>query len=529
MKLILLLLCLSLTAMGSDLYFGQTSAGSNNGTSCANAYAYNDGSHGWGLSGAQTAGNVLHVCGVWTGTGGTTWLTAVASGSNGSPITVVFEHGAIIQEPYLSVTGAFILSGFNYWTVDFGGNGYMQSTLNGTSGWTCPGGTCTSQFNSVGIVGNPCGNCEIKGGGINGNPGIFNLYVHEQCFSPWSGCDTAPTNNAVNAVLFGGANFKIHDFVAHDCSWCLLQNYSADTQASIYNMNIYNMDHGLACAGGAFTLASLVVNNNHFHDMANWDTGPVLDAYHHDGIHCFNGSGGKIQNAHIYNNVFDGDQGFNVSSWMFLEGGWTDSSGTAYIFNNLVIGTNDIAIGQLSLADGANYLIVNNTCIAAILGNGGACFLIDAITGMTFENNIAQSTNQALDGYFSTSFTTIDYNAYANLAGGNPYWQFNMGAIQSKVIASWQSMCSCDSNSIYQAYPNPWANLSSQGVPSAGFAGIGLGVNLTSLGITALNSDLAGAARPSSGAWTIGAYQFVPAVIKGAGASNGVGASGAVN
>ena len=36
-----------------------------------------------------------------------------------------------------------------------------------------------------------------------------------------------------------------------------------------------------------------------------------------------------------------------------------------------------------------------------------------------------------------------------------------------------------------------------------------VGTNLTSLGITALNSDAAGVARPSSGAWSIGAYEYV--------------------
>ena len=42
----------------------------------------------------------------------------------------------------------------------------------------------------------------------------------------------------------------------------------------------------------------------------------------------------------------------------------------------------------------------------------------------------------------------------------------------------------------------------------SGSAAIGKGANLTSLGITALNSDAAGTARPSSGGWDIGAFQY---------------------
>lgn len=35
-----------------------------------------------------------------------------------------------------------------------------------------------------------------------------------------------------------------------------------------------------------------------------------------------------------------------------------------------------------------------------------------------------------------------------------------------------------------------------------------MGTNLRSLGIAALNLDIAGVARPASGAWDVGAFQF---------------------
>jgi hypothetical protein len=43
---------------------------------------------------------------------------------------------------------------------------------------------------------------------------------------------------------------------------------------------------------------------------------------------------------------------------------------------------------------------------------------------------------------------------------------------------------------------------------NSGSPAIGTGVNLTSLGITALNSDASGVARPAVAAWDIGAIQF---------------------
>jgi hypothetical protein len=42
----------------------------------------------------------------------------------------------------------------------------------------------------------------------------------------------------------------------------------------------------------------------------------------------------------------------------------------------------------------------------------------------------------------------------------------------------------------------------------AGSAGIGVGANLTSLGITALNKDASGNERPAIGSWDAGALQF---------------------
>ena len=47
---------------------------------------------------------------------------------------------------------------------------------------------------------------------------------------------------------------------------------------SFYNNNIYDMDHGIACGANASgaVIANLYIYNNHFHDMANWDTAPPM-------------------------------------------------------------------------------------------------------------------------------------------------------------------------------------------------------------------------------------------------------------
>src|ERR1039458_3168244 len=89
-------------AFATDIYFAPSSAGSNNGTNCSNAYAYNDGTNGWSLSAQQSAANNLHVCSGTYGSAGSTsassLITFVNSGSSGSPITLVADQGAAVLD-----------------------------------------------------------------------------------------------------------------------------------------------------------------------------------------------------------------------------------------------------------------------------------------------------------------------------------------------------------------------------------------------------------------------------------------------
>ena len=98
-----------------------------------------------------------------------------------------------------------------------------------------------------------------------------------------------------------------------------------------------------------------------------------------------------------------------------------------------------------------------------------------------------------------------------------------LGSSYYSSLASWQAACSCDANTLTS---NPLVN--SNGTLQAGSPAIGAGVNLTSLGITGLNSDANGVARPTSGAWDIGAYQYAAAPGFSMGSSFAIGGNGAV-
>ena len=105
MKFTFWLFCIPLFA--NDVYLAQASAGGNTGANCANALA--------GVTYFNTVGNwtsgtpsgtqigpatTVHICGTWTGAANGTLLVAQGSGSSGSPVTVLFESGAVLTAPY---------------------------------------------------------------------------------------------------------------------------------------------------------------------------------------------------------------------------------------------------------------------------------------------------------------------------------------------------------------------------------------------------------------------------------------------
>ena len=85
-----------------------------------------------------------------------------------------------------------------------------------------------------------------------------------------------------------------------------------------------------------------------------------------------------------------------------------------------------------------------------------------------FENNVFEGSDQAF--YISgLKSITADYNIYANLNGGNPY--FIALSYGGNSFSAWQSSCSCDSHSQAQL-TSALADFTSEGIPIAGFVGL---------------------------------------------------------
>ncbi len=515
-------------ASASIVYVTQSGAGSANGTSLSNAFPISVLSNTSNCGSGSTQigpGTTVHISVTTSGNGIATFpaganmfsLPSACNGSSGNPVLLQFQAGDVWQAPYFAsggAHGAIGISGDSYIIVDGGGTAAnfgsdgatIQNTLNGTAGGSCLGGACTYQNTSTAIFATRCQNCEIR------NWNIVDMYVHTKCEAV-SGCDVSVDQTGVNAVQFSGANLHVHHVTTHDIGWAFFSTQqSGDSNLEFDHLNIYRMDHGVVPGTGTSNINSFAIHDSHFHDMDNWDTG-TQDAYHHDGIHSFTASSGLIANIYVYNNLFDGNEGnCCVTSQVFLEAGYT----TAYVWNNIIIGTNDVGYGQLGIYVGTGSQVYNNFIQGTNLGNNGECIGWYA-TNVTIENNIIEGCDQLLHALNGGTLTAADYNMYGNSTGGNSHWQ--VGGTSVNTLAAWQVACGCDSHAkATSPLSSAWTNITSAGVPQTGFAGIKAGGNLENLATGALSSLASdtsdgGArtptARPSSGAWDMGAYMYV--------------------
>jgi hypothetical protein len=496
-------------ASAANIYLAQNATGAATGADCADALSYTffNSASNWGSGSSQIGpGTTVHLCGTITAAAGATGLTFKGSGSSGSPVTLLFENGAILQAPYWSgggsnLGGGVVMSGVSFVTVDGGTNGLLRATLNGTPGGACPGGTCSSPANDGnGAMFQNCTNCTIQ------NLEIANIYLRTSLSDEASagsvGCRAiSKEGSCVNCTI---KNNKIHgasSLIEYD-----LPSGANDSNLVVSNNEMYDTSAGIDVAqgnGNSGTLSSFSFFGNHVHDFATWNDSGSSYNFHHDGVHIYTYTS-PLSNVSIYSNLWDGNLG-NGTSWIYYEQ-YASGTGSMNVFNNVV---NSYATA-INGAGGAraievegnalNVKIYNNTIIgvnqsgtimSGIYRNGSTA-------AIDLRNNTIGGNLEALleGGAISTSSNNNDYD----FSGGS---SITVGAgYAANNFSAWQSSCGCDSASIPLA-----ASLSSNFNPNSGSPLIGAAQNLTSQGIAALERDYKGAARPQSGAWDIGAVQ----------------------
>lgn len=499
MRLLLLISLACQLSAANAVYIAASSAGANDGTSCANAKAlsYFNSAANWSatptgiLIGPDTT---VHLCGTFTASAGAdSYIQAQGNGSSGHPVTVLWETGAVVQAPYFSAAhGGIDVAGHSYITMDGGTNGVIQNTLNGTAGATCPGGTCTNQQTSM----------LIGGWGSNGtmkNLSTINVYVHV------SGDSGGGTTYATLAR--GASNLTITGNTLSQCDVCIMFEWDGGESNLVIIGNAFmnaNQDIQIGPTSVNAAMTNVTVANNIAHDWANWDD--PTNSFHHNFFHPFtNVSGASLGGSLlIYGNYCYGDMGNHATSFIFVENNNGGSGGTMaswWIFNNFFDHTsssNAGSSGLIAVTSDNGYLLNNAIRDAGGTGSNGWIGFHSYGTGWTVSNNVFQGQNVYV--WLEGAAISGDGNVYYG-SGNSVPWKYHTTDVSS--IATWRTDTGADGASVTT---DPLLN--TNGTLQSGSPAIGLGANLTSLGITALDSDKAGIARPGSGAWDAGAYQY---------------------
>lgn len=496
LPLLAIVVLYSAFASAADIYIAQNTAGTNSGADCADAHSatwFNTAGN-WAnpkQAGKIGPGDTAHLCGTFTAPAGANgYLTFQASGSNGSSITLLFERGAVVTAPYWGANGAIYGSNHNYVIVDGGTNGILQATANGSG--------LAYQQNGAGVNLGGSSNSEVR------NLTIANIYVHSSS-TDYNGQDSYGVH------WYIGNSVSIHNLTVHDAKWCINYGWPGSQTSSgnitIFDNTEYNCDHGIAFGDGntgAVLQGTNLIYGNVIHDALNWDD--TQDANHHDGIHVWTTHSASTVTIQVFNNYIYGDWGTHQTADIYFDGngapGFYGISGN--IFNNLLVNTSAVnaPADAMIFVWSANIGVYNNTIAA--LSNPNTVAISTYSPGLIMKNNILSNMNTGLYIYAGGSAAGglggSDHNVFFN----NASLIVNWNVATYTTLSSWQA--STGNPDAHSTTGNP--NLDANYFLQSGSSAIGLGTNLTSLGVSQLDTDKAGVLRPGTGAWDGGAYQY---------------------
>ena len=351
-----------------------------------------------------------------------------------------------------------------------------------------------------------------------------------------------------DGILTSGPGILIHDNACHDVRWCFQMSVNGGDTIDFYNNKMWNFDHGLALGNNStspITLASAHIHDNEFYNTANWDTGigPGVDLganwFHHDGIHVYllNAiySSGPVL---IYNNYIHGNWGHNPTAYVFIQGAIV----SWYVFNNVF--SNEAGQGAIMLSPYSNAAtpqqdcnIFNNLFYLGVMRRNSSpeVNMSYGCPRTLFSNNIvvrgADSTLTFSNG------KTLPFGFISNGVQGNVYYQLQGNGKNGAWRSSWgwtnQFSTWVGILNRYQPHAGGEVRttqndpkLNSDFTLRAGSSAVGIGTNLSSLGVTEALKDKAGNSRPATGAWDAGPYSFhSSASTRGPVAPRGVTAS----
>jgi hypothetical protein len=438
--------------------------------------------------------DVTYLCGTFTGTTGQQLLAIPNSGTSGHPIVIRFDTGATLTAPYWSANGAIYCSGKSYITIDGQNTGTITNTANGTS--------LTYHQTSLGVNGQNCPYVTVK------NLTVSSIYINQGSGSGATdsgGQNTADINFAGTST---GVTISGNTVSSAKIGISVQPDPNADaSNVTISSNSISDMDWGIVVGGGdaGDTMANIVINGNTITNWTNWQYPTSI--YHQDGVILYNQGSTNIETVTLYGNYIYGDLGVGSPTGFI----YCSTSTSCQLYNNLLVNTGHAIYGivWINNPNCGNHLY-NNTIVGLSSDFGityGNLTCPSSLGKMVLENNIVNGPNVGIHDYgpLVTDTLTSNYNSFRNAGGSAP----NMVTGDSTYLsyATWQG----DGFEANSTTSSPNLNGSYQ-IASASGGAYQTGTNLTSLSLSTLNTDKAGTTRPTSGAWDMGAYQYVTAV-----------------
>lgn len=490
------------TTSATDIYLANSAQGTGDASSCANAkvWTFFNSAGNWGSGSTQIGpGTTVHLCGTITGSAGSS-MTFQGSGSVGNPVTVKFESGAVMQstawgqgqgEGACPCAGAFTISGVHDVVVDGGGT---PNTGNNPAGLAVQNGV-------------------IKNTGDGG----IGVYIHQSTdvtvknlvIGPIYTASTfarAVTNIVVDGGTTGNSNVVLQNNILPTAGTGVGVEGAEGTgtiPVHIYR-NLINGNHCWKISevnGG--TNSIVLIDGNEF---INWSTD---NGCHTDGLFSNNGY------AYIYNNYFHGNimvggspTGYFYCTYPSTASGFNSS---CRVFNNIF----ESMTGVINGGNGGPDKFYNNTNISA----SAIIFYMDQGSGssVSAQNNIAIASGTPSN--LSPNSTQIYAPQYggsgsnffvANGSDYNDYYGFSLNGwwAGTTTLVSWLSQ-GFDTHSLTS---NPNLSSSFPYTLLSGSPALRAGANLTSVCnadqyMAPLCKDRLGNARPTTGAWDMGATQ----------------------
>jgi len=486
-KAVLVFLVVFWTAVvtnASNVYIAQNSAGANTGADATDARSLAWLNANWS---SVNPGDTVHLCGTLIKT-----LSIGASGTAGSPITILFEPGANFTSPAwgLNSDAAIWLNRVSYITIDGGGAGIIQCTNNGTLRGL--------RQNAAGVMGQGLTGVMVK------NLIVTNIYIHAY----------KTTNDAnrfgydidlgdSDSVLSGGLsvlNCKLSDA---DTTIAFIIGAGVSSNYTIAGNTLQNVNHGVTIAlseSSAFP-CNITIASNTIDHMSLYDNDPD-NSFHRDGIIVQDETAnrGAISNLCIYANTFGRDYGINTTAAIFVDDYYAYQEVGLRIYNNLFLSTQPSHWnnGFISIGGCTNGSLVANNTFYDSWGGGGLGVSPD---NATVTNNIFWNVSIPLyvtgEGITTTPppLFKSDNNVFAWPNGTPPQFVvpgLNRGSFSQLQTAGYDAHSSTNTPSLDSNY----APISSDTVAN------GKGTSLSSCFTIDLNGNVR--TRP----WTIGAFQM---------------------